>query len=371
MHTTSVTTSPQQHNKGNNSHSANTTWHSTTQQTNVTTLSSIKENPESKYKPDIKEQPGKDFTKDYTKECDHFTDWPTPFKKLGCPKSHSMRDNSLAIVIYLKDDLESLPTQTFLSALQFCRESNVSIANIVFVYRNDGQSVHSVESHIEYFMELTAGSIPIISKSAATEWKAKQAGVDLANARQVLVIDDTYIVNRNFIAPLISTVESHPQTLVVPHIDSLLPVRIYSQYGDKKLHPDSQIWQEGAISRYRVLRNMTMSRVAARRINTQPVLVKSGGVNGEVMMAARDWLLLLLSKMQTDDVAELSLLSYMCGDGVVVNKCSAVVRSNNYNIFVPVTKDPQKLKTLYSPDGKSSHKDLMSSCKDVSYYLTM
>ena len=66
---------------------------------------------------------------------------------------------------------------------------------------------------------------------------------------QVLVADDTVIMNRHFMPPLLYTLQEHPQSLVTPHADSLMPMRIYTMYDDKKIHPDAQIWQETTFGR--------------------------------------------------------------------------------------------------------------------------
>ena len=68
---------------------------------------------------------------------------------------------------------------------------------------------------------------------------------------------------------------------------------------------------------------MNMKRHVSKHIQELPPHMQSGGLTGESLAGTRTNLLSLLSKMQTDEPAELSLLSYMCGDGVTVSKCSA------------------------------------------------
>lgn len=55
------------------------------------------------------------------------------------------------------------------------------------------------------------------------------------------------IVNRGFLPPLLKMLEDNPYSLITPHVDSLLPARIYVEYEDKQLHPDSLIWQETVV----------------------------------------------------------------------------------------------------------------------------
>ncbi|XP_067949007.1 uncharacterized protein [Watersipora subatra] len=258
----------------------------------------------------------------FTKECDHFADWPSPSKKKGCPTEYSLKDWSLSIIIYLSADLESVSMQTFLSVTQFIRDSQLIIKNIIITYIDEPISKESNILQINTMMKLTT-DLPIIVISSDSEWKAKLEGVRRANSEQVFLVDDTFIVNRGFIQPLLSLLENHPKTLIVPHIDSLLPARIYIPYDDKQLHPDSLVWQETSVGTYSVSPAMNMTRVAHKGINKLPTEMASRGLTGEVFAGKRTQLLSILSKMKTDEPAELSLLAHMCGEGVLVTKCSA------------------------------------------------
>jgi len=59
------------------------------------------------------------------------------------------------------------------------------------------------------------------------------------------------------------------------------------------------------------------------RTDAVPAKLPSGALTGEAFMGKREQLLKLLSLMRTDDVTELSLLAWLCGDGIVTTKCSA------------------------------------------------
>lgn len=61
---------------------------------------------------------------------------------------------------------------------------------------------------------------------------------------QVLVADDTVIMNRYFAPSLLYTLQENPNSIITPHKDLFMSMRIYTMYADKKMHPDSQIWQE-------------------------------------------------------------------------------------------------------------------------------
>lgn len=66
---------------------------------------------------------------------------------------------------------------------------------------------------------------------------------------QVFVVDDTVLVNRGFIRPLLSTLEGNPTSVIYSHTDSMLPARIYAYSEDKKVHADEQIWQETSLGK--------------------------------------------------------------------------------------------------------------------------
>lgn len=125
-------------------------------------------------------------------DIDHFEDWPTPYHKDNCPERYVLADNSVSIIIYMKDALDSLPVQTFLSTVQFTRNSKITISNVVLVFINNTESLPTHLAHVEYMMDLAAaslsGPISVLTATAETEWKAKLAGVKLANAEQVVNI---------------------------------------------------------------------------------------------------------------------------------------------------------------------------------------
>lgn len=76
---------------------------------------------------------------------------------------------------------------------------------------------------------------------------------------------------------------------------------------------------------------MTMERQDHKKIHTIPPTIPSGGLNGEVMVASKTHLSFLLSRMKTDETAELSILTYLCGSGVIGNKCSV---GENYYVML-------------------------------------
>lgn len=121
----------------------------------------------------------------HPKDADHFLDWPSPSTKSHCPKSYDLKDDAVSIVIYMKDILDSLAVQTFLSTVQFSKESNMVINNVVLTYVNSSKSFDAHMANIETMMALRVLSVPVIAKPAESEWKAKLQGVHLANSEQV------------------------------------------------------------------------------------------------------------------------------------------------------------------------------------------
>ena len=123
----------------------------------------------------------------FSKECDHFVNWPSPTSKRSCPNFYNLKDESVSIVIYLTDDLDSYPMQTFLSAIQFTKESRLVISNVVFTFINNSLAFDSHMRHVRAMMALTTESVRIVVTSSESERKAKLKGVDLANSEQVHV----------------------------------------------------------------------------------------------------------------------------------------------------------------------------------------
>lgn len=76
---------------------------------------------------------------------------------------------------------------------------------------------------------------------------------------------------------------------------------------------------------YQVNRTMNMTRTETSNVRNAdtPATQRSAGLTGEILAGNKDHLLKVLSVMKTDEPAELSLLSWLCGDGIVANKCSA------------------------------------------------
>lgn len=68
---------------------------------------------------------------------------------------------------------------------------------------------------------------------------------------------------------------------------------------------------------------MTSTESVAVMQDTTPASHLSGGLTGQVIVANTDHLLSLLSQMKAYNAVELSLLSWLCGEGVVAVKCSA------------------------------------------------
>lgn len=73
---------------------------------------------------------------------------------------------------------------------------------------------------------------------------------------------------------------------------------------------------------YHVANDMKMKLIERPNVHKLPTTMPTAGLTGEVFVGTRSHLSFLLSQMKTDEVAELSLLSYMCGSGIIGNKCS-------------------------------------------------
>ena len=73
---------------------------------------------------------------------------------------------------------------------------------------------------------------------------------------------------------------------------------------------------------HHVAHDMTMKRTERQNVHTLPTTMPTAGLTGEVLVGTRSHLTHVLGEMKTDEVAELSLLSYMCGSDIIGNKCS-------------------------------------------------
>lgn len=88
----------------------------------------------------------------------------------------------------MKDSLDSLPIQTFLSALQFIQQSNVTISNAILTFKNDEASKSTHLANIKVMMALTTSAVSVIVSSADTEREAKLRALDFTNSEQVSCI---------------------------------------------------------------------------------------------------------------------------------------------------------------------------------------
>lgn len=88
------------------------------------------------------------------------------------------------------------------------------------------------------------------------------------------------------------------------------------------MYDTKYMWCFLSLATYHVSKDMSMVRHKQDGIRDLPAEAPSGGLNGEAFAGQRSVLISLLSKMKTEEPAELSLLSYMCAESVVVNKCS-------------------------------------------------
>jgi hypothetical protein len=74
---------------------------------------------------------------------------------------------------------------------------------------------------------------------------------------------------------------------------------------------------------YKVNNDFTMSKSDLDVTDMTPVNQLSAGLSGQVIFANRDHLHYLISQMKVGDPVELSLLSWICGDGVIAVQCSS------------------------------------------------
>lgn len=127
---------------------------------------------------------------------DHFIDWPLATHKPNClsPDQYTVTDRHVSAVVYMSDELESLPIQTYLSIVQFSRESDFIIDKIILAYADGSPvTVKSHKDHVEYIRDLADGVVVVESVLAETEWKAKHKAVEMVTTKQVHGTTCSYI----------------------------------------------------------------------------------------------------------------------------------------------------------------------------------
>jgi len=117
-----------------------------------------------------------------TKDTDHFKDLPFATEKPLCsfPAANHQR---ISVIIYLVNNYDSVPVQTFLSIQQFSKEAGVELSEVIIAYINDSWEAE-LNSRVIETIRLFA-TIKVLSAEAETEWKAKLKAIRLTTAEQV------------------------------------------------------------------------------------------------------------------------------------------------------------------------------------------
>ena len=119
---------------------------------------------------------------------DHFIDWPSAFHKYGCQFNYPIRDRTFSFVLFIRDAIDSLPIQTFLSVVQFSSQSRNPIREVVVTYVNESLSLTGYQAYIDEIQRLaTISNIKVFTTSGSSEWKAKLNAIKLTSSEQVSI----------------------------------------------------------------------------------------------------------------------------------------------------------------------------------------
>lgn len=158
-----------------------------TEQTNPKTAENVHPSKTPLDSKNVEQLPLEQSTEKFNPGVDHFLDWPSPSYKPNCLRSdqYVFTDKTVSAVIYMKDELDSLPTQTFLSILQFTAESGITVNKIVLAYINNKASILSHEANADHITSLAGDRVVVESVSAATEWLVKRKALERISSEQV------------------------------------------------------------------------------------------------------------------------------------------------------------------------------------------